>query len=627
MGSRPMLPWRPMQRLRRRAPLAAALLAGSASGAAIAVLAPDCAAAQRPHVIVLIADDLGYGDLGAHGNPIAETPRLDALAAESARLDAFYVSPLCSPARAALLTGRHPLRLGVRDTSRGAEVLDPAEVTLAEAFAAAGYATAAFGKWHNGLHYPSDARGQGFAHFLGFRGGFLQRRLDPRLERDGAPFDAQGWDSDVFADALLAWLDRERERPAFAWVAFSQPHTPLQVDDARHAKYLARVAEPANAAVYGMIEQLDAAVGRILDGLEERGLAQRTLVVFLSDDGPSFRDAPRWNAGLAGAKGGVHEGSLRVPSFWRWPGAVAPRRSDALAADIDLYDTVLDLAGVPAPPGPPRDGRSLAALLRGAGAEASAERALASSLHGVGDSLRVPGFRYVLPGSRGAGSRPGLYELRSDPGETRDLSASRRPLARALRQRFRRWYDEVSRSAPRALGEPVPIALGHPEEPRVRLHAAEARLEGPPGLRYPRGGWDDEWVEGWTRRDQAVSWQLLVVRAGRYRALLRHAVSPAQLGSEMELRAGAQELRFRIERAAPGEIVPNPDRVPRREAPERRFGELALGEIELGAGRQRLSLRARRIAADSPLELHSLELEPADPPAARSAAQPGSGSP
>src|SRR5262249_33126445 len=301
--------------------------------------------ARRPNVLLVITDDQGHGDFGVTGNPVIKTPNLDRLARGSVWLTRFHVSPVCSPTRSSLLTGRYNYRTRVVDTFLGRSMMDPEEITLAERLAAAGYRTGIFGKWHLGDNHPMRPIDQGFQEALVIKGGGIGQPsdppggssyFDPVLQHNGRSETYPGYCSDVFTTAAIDFLVAADRRPFFAYLAFNCPHDPLQAPPAELAQYRAmslnagdfpQVGAPIPRAlmsnpdtiarVYAMVTNIDTNVGRILAALEARGLARDTIVIFLTDNGPA---QVRFNAGLRGRKGTVYEGGIHVPCFIRWPG-------------------------------------------------------------------------------------------------------------------------------------------------------------------------------------------------------------------------------------------------------------------------------------------------------------------
>ncbi|MCA9051143.1 MAG: arylsulfatase, partial [Planctomycetaceae bacterium] len=314
----------------------------------------------QPNVVVILTDDQGWGDVSCHGNPQIQTPHMDALAAEGAWFDRFFVSPVCAPTRASLLSGRFDVRTGVSGVTGRLEVMRSDEVTIAELFRDAGYRTGCFGKWHNGEQFPNNPAGQGFEEFFGFCGGHWNNYFDSTLEHNGRPVKTTGYITDVLTDAAIRFVTGDPGRPFFCYVPFNAPHTPWQVPDEWFDKCADRTSDRATQCAYAMVENIDHNVGRLLDALGEQ--RHNTIVVFLTDNGPNGQ---RYNGDLRGIKGSVHEGGVRVPLFISWPGKIAPRKIDRIAAHVDLLPTLAELCGVAVESTKPLDGRSLVPLLNG----------------------------------------------------------------------------------------------------------------------------------------------------------------------------------------------------------------------------------------------------------------------
>lgn len=441
----------------------------------------------RPNVIVIMTDDQGFGDLGSAGNPVLETPAIDRLAAESARLSRFYVSPVCTPTRASLMTGRYAYRTRAIDTWIGRAMMDPGEATIAEVLGAAGYRTGIFGKWHLGDCYPMRAMDQGFDESLVHRGGGLaqpseprenaRRYTDPILFENGEAVQTQGYCTDVYFDAALDFIAADDGRPFFAYIATNAPHTPLHdVPAALYEKYrqadLGTVLPPGSeqaddvARVYAMIENIDANVGRLLAALDASGEAEDTIVVYLHDNG---HQQPRFCGGLRGTKGTVYEGGIRSPLFVRWPGRLEPgEERDRFGAHIDVAPTLFELTGVEPPEGLRLDGRSLVPLLRRKGSwldrliVLQAHRGDAP-VHGHNAAVRGPRYKLVrATGFSREAPAPGaaweLYDLAADPAETTDLAAVMPEVVERMREFYTRWFYDVSASRPDNYAPPRIVA-------------------------------------------------------------------------------------------------------------------------------------------------------------------------
>jgi arylsulfatase A-like enzyme len=503
----------------------AAMTAGAASAILLltalghAAEQPAVAQAQPPNIVLIVSDDQGYGDLGVHGNPKLTTPHIDRLARDGVRFTSFYVSPVCSPTRASLLTGRYNYRTGVVDTYLGRSMMHPDETTLAEFLLKSGYRTGIFGKWHLGDNYPLRAMDQGFQESLVLNGGGIgqpsdpvggESYFDPMLRRNGDWVRTEGYVTDVITDAAIEFIRRSRLEPFFAYVAFNAPHTPLEVPPGKHAKYremkLQRTDFPdrgvtisatfdpdVTAKIYGMVENIDENVGRLLAALDELRLTERTVVIFMTDNGPQ---QPRYNAGLPGLKGTVHEGGIRVPFFVRWPGTLTPRASDRIAAHIDVTPTLLDIAGASEARGGAFDGRSLLPLLRSESNDWP-DRTLFFQWHRGDAPQKYRAFaarnqRYKLMQPQGSGTNPlpdnlafRLYDIANDPFEQTDLSKAHPEIVSGLKADYERWFDMVTGTRDYADGGIARINVGSPRENPVRLTRQDWR--GPEAAWSPKG--------------------------------------------------------------------------------------------------------------------------------------------
>lgn len=569
----------------------------------IACLAPTtfAAARERPNVLLILTDDQGYGDLGLHGNPHLKTPNLDRLGSTAIRFDRFYVSPLCAPTRASILTGRYALRTGVKGVSRGAETMPAEEVTLAESLRGAGYRTAYFGKWHNGEHYPYTPLGQGFDRSFGFQLGHWNNYFDTTLDRDGRPEKTRGYINDVLTDEVLRFLDEPGDAPFLAYLAYNTPHSPFQVPDAYFDRYKALGLDDRLACIYGMCANLDDNIGRMLGRLEDRGLRENTIVVFLTDNGPN---GARFNAGMRGTKGSLHEGGSRVPCFLSWPARYRePRTVDRIAAHIDLLPTLLELCGVPCPTTFPLDGRSLVPLLDGDAADwpdriLFGQHQLPAPGRPLTGSLRTQQHRLV---NEGRGWQ--LFDMEADPGQTRDIATEEPDRTRALVAAYEAWWAEIRTQADRPI---PPIPVGHPRADTVVLPTPQARFDG--GIRFSGKHPNNAWLTGWESTDATVAWDLEVARPGRYRVSLEYLCPPEDAGGRVEARSGDRSIRIVVAPTAVRQ-VPSPDRFPRDEVYEMEWARQVVGVIDLEQGRQTLTLRALERPGRQVLELKSLILD------------------
>lgn len=425
-------------------------------------------AGKRPNILFLLTDDQGYGDLSAHGNPVLKTPNLDRLHAEGLRFTDFLVSPTCSPTRSALLSGRHEFKSGVTHTILERERLSLETTTLPQLLRSAGYTTGIFGKWHLGdeAEYRPDRRGfdEVFIHGAGGIGQTYpgscgdapgNRYFDPAILHNGKFVKTEGYCTDVFYRQATRWIDAQRggDKPFFAYIPTNAPHSPYIARPEDKAIYEGRGLTPDQENFFGMLHNIDANVGRLLAKLDEWGIADETLVIFMNDNGGTA-GVNVFNAGMRGAKGSPWVGGTRAASFWRWPGTLKPADCATLAAHIDFLPTIAELAGVKLDDSVQRqvEGRSLVPLLRDPAAGWD-DRYLCTHVGRWAKSAdpneskfraaAVRNQRWAMVSERG-GAKPDwqLFDLSTDFAQQHNVFDLHPDVAEQLSAAFDRWWAE-----------------------------------------------------------------------------------------------------------------------------------------------------------------------------------------
>ncbi|MFN8222884.1 MAG: sulfatase-like hydrolase/transferase [Gaiellales bacterium] len=455
----------------------------------------------RPNVVVVLADDMGYGDLGLFNDGRSSTPHLDGLAATGVCLTQCYSgSPVCAPSRATLLTGRYPQRTGAIDTlhGRGLDRIALSERTLADCFRAAGYRTGLVGKWHNGALDPRfHPTARGFDEFAGFSGG-ASDYWDWALDVGGGEVRSDGrYLTDVLTEHAVAFVRRYARTPFLLVVAYNAPHFPMQAPQPLVDRYLAAGETLGAALTYAMLEVLDDGVGRIDEALADAGLADDTILVFTSDNGPYLGDVQgvsldRFNYGLRGAKHYVFEGGIRVPAIVRWPaGLEGGRLVTAMTHFADWLPTLAAAAGVSLPAELALDGDDLCSVLAGEGdvrpqrfwqcnryaprSEGNAamrdgdwklvrpaipalmqvterDRAIDRALNYGGPDRITEIDTSPLPEADPSPPRaPLLFDVAADPFEQQDLAAEHPERVRRMSGELDRWFESVERDRAAAL--------------------------------------------------------------------------------------------------------------------------------------------------------------------------------
>lgn len=494
---------------------------------------------EAPNVILVITDDQGFGELSCHGNPVLKTPNLDRLHAESLRFTDFHVAPMCTPTRAQLMTGTDALRNGAMNVSSGRTLLRREFPTMAETFAASGYRTGIFGKWHLGDNYPYRPQDRGFQKSLWFPSSHIgsvpdtwgNDYFDDTYIHNGRRCVFHGYTTDVFFREATAWMKAEAGagRPFFCYIATAAPHWPHFVPE-RFRPPIQAALDAAKAdlprmppaqrselvSYLAMIANIDENVGALERFLRDNGLRDNTLLIFLSDNGSTF--GPRYfNAGMKGGKVTLWEGGHRVPCFVRWPSGNLgkPRDIPGLAEAQDILPTLVDLCGLERPPTAQFDGISLAPVFRG---EASPpdERML------IINYSRMPqGFDHFTPDNPAVPRREGaavlwkrwrlledreLYNLADDPLQQHNVIDRHPDVVAAMRTQLDRWWAGVRDR----VNEFQPVVIGHDAENPTLLTACE---------------WADVFVDqqAQVRRGDRKNgfWHIDVAKAGTYLFELR----------------------------------------------------------------------------------------------------------
>ncbi len=437
------------------------------SALAAVILSPLSQAAELPNIVLIMPDDMGWGDLGAHGNPLIQTPHLDKLHGESVRFTDFHVSPTCAPTRSALLTGRHEFKNGVTHTILERERMTLAATTLAQALKGAGYTTGIFGKWHLGDEetYRPGQRGfdEVYIHgaggigqtYPGSCGDFPDNKyFDPALLHNERVVKTKGYCTDLFFDQAISWMDSVKDagKPFFTYLVPNAPHSPLvspgpKYDALYEGKEIDGKKLNAGAvAYYSMITNIDDNVGKLLAKLEEWGLAKDTLVIFISDNGGTHTQL--FSGGFRGGKGTPYHGGTHSPSFWRWPAAF-PGGVDcaALSAHLDLFPTLAEITGVKLDGDLAKqvEGKSLLPLLKNPGAPWP-DRTLVTHV-GRWPRGQVAGAKFKNCSIRDAQYRlvnnAELYDLKADRGETKNVIADHPEEVAKLRAAYDQWWTDI----------------------------------------------------------------------------------------------------------------------------------------------------------------------------------------
>ena len=458
-----------------------------------------------PNVILIITDDQGYGDLGFNGNPNIITPALDNFAAESVRFNNFYVSPVCAPTRSSLMTGRYSLRTGVRDTYNGGAIMASSEVTIAEMLKQANFTTGIFGKWHLGDNYPSRPSDQGFdeslihlAGGMGQVGDFTNyfkkdtSYFDPILWHNNEQKPYKGYCSDIFTENAIEFIEKNKNNPFFCYLSFNAPHNPLQVPDEYYQAYktldptdgidpelipnekISEKTKDNTRKVYAMVTNIDDNLKKLFNKVDELGIKDNTIVIFMTDNGPQHA---RYVAGMKGRKSSVYNGGIRVPFFLRFPAMFSGNQEvNQITAHIDLLPTLSKLCNVEMPRDRKIDGRSFIPSIN---SEKLPERSFFSywtrKYPELYNNIALQRGHFKLIGKTDYNSpieNFELYDTYNDPFEKNNLVTQKKSIALSLKKTMHQTFLELVNSE--NLKNPPRIMLGSDFENPVYLNRNDA---------------------------------------------------------------------------------------------------------------------------------------------------------
>ena len=535
----------------------------------------------KPNFILIQMDDLGWDDLHVHGNKIIETPNIDQLAGESVQFNQFYVNPVCAPSRASLLTGRDFLRTGVSHVNGGKDFLHLDETTLAEVLKQAGYVTGMWGKWHSGYtdgYFPWE---RGFDEAYMAR---LYRHRNSEGKLNGQPVKHNRWADEVIVDYAIEFIKKNKRRPFFAYLPSMTCHTPLDAPNEYVQKYIEKGLSKNLATLYGMIDFFDFHLNRLLAFLQEQNLADNTVVLFMSDNGPAIsnnlltdRDREiRYISRFKGHKGNIWENGVKSPLFVRWPGHYKPAVLNTLADITDIFPTLLDLAGIDLTKiNIPLDGRSIVPALEGQGRNLQKGKLSFNYANpgwpptdkpwtpeGVKDEYRpitpegkkelrtdeqiisVRDDRYKLllnpgktKGSVALFSGYALFDILNDPREEHNLIREKPAVAERLKRELNKWFEGI-KNEEHSFQMPL-FKIGYNGRVRNTIWARGAcRISG--NLKNTV-----QYLGGWKEKGDFAEYKIDVVTPGKYRLILHHDSALAS-GAAVTASVGEQKVNGMI---------------------------------------------------------------------------------
>ena len=555
---------------------------------------------QRPNIIVLLADDQGWGDLSVCGNRMVKTPNIDRLAAEGASFVNYYVCPVSAPTRAEFLTGRYAYRGQVTGVSEGRERLNLDRQTIGDYFKAAGYHTGAFGKWHNGTQYPYHPNARGFDEFYGYCSGHWGNYMSPLLENNGEIVYGEGFLTDDLTNHAISYIKDHQKEPFFVYLPFNTPHSPMQVTDKwwnswknRELTQCGTNAEKEDKnhtrAALALAENIDWNVGRVMQTLKELDIDDNTIVLYFSDNGPN---SSRWNGEMKGTKGTTDEGGVRSPLFIRWPKKIkAGAEIEQLSGCIDLLPTLLSLSGNKTRLGK-IDGIDLSECLTNENKEV--KRTLYRTW-GAKSSFREGA--YLLS------NELDLYNVREDRTQKKPIQ-SKEPLIYQQMLTEKEAFDKESLLITQAK-DTRPFLIAHPKEQYSKLPARDGLSNGniKRSNQYPNSSYFTNWIS----IGDAIYWDVEVCESGTFEAIVYYTCPKGEEGSLIRLSSGNTKLVSALSKANGSLLIGKElDRVPRQESYMQNFQPFSLGRITLSKGKTQILLDALDVKHNSVMDFYLL---------------------
>ncbi len=559
--------------------------------------------ARSPNIVVILADDQGWGDLSINGNKNLDTPNIDRLADEGITLENFYVCQVCAPTRAEFLTGRYYPRTGVSGVSTGQERLNYDETTIADVFKKAGYATGAFGKWHNGTQPPYHPINRGFDEYYGFTSGHWGYYFSPPLDHNGLRVRGKGYVVDDFTSKAIEFIETNEKSPFFCYVPYNTPHSPMVISERFYGKFRDTDPEMRNRdpkeedlmmtrAALAMCENIDWNVGRILAKLEELEIDNNTIVIFFSDNGPN---SLRWNGDMKGRKGAIDEGGVRSPFFIRWPNEIpAGETIEEISGAIDLLPTLAELASIPVTSKYPIDGRSLRPLLEGEARQWEPRPIFSIKNNQV--SVRSQRFRLDNNGQ--------LFDIEADRGQRRNVADKYPDIVKELSSQSRQHLKDMQSEFDKYRDRPFTVGYAK----STTLPARDGTPHGE--IKRSSKAPNNSFFTHWRRTDDSITWTVEIGESKKYEAILHYTCVSGNEGSTIQLSStngGATQANI-LKAFDPPLYDKSIERMAQSHYFVKDFKAISLGTISLSEGRATLTLKATQIPGDTAIDVHSIDL-------------------
>ena len=536
---------------------------------------------EKPNIIIFLSDDQGWGDLNLNGNPNLNTPNIDGIGANGAIFERFYVSPVCSPTRAELLTGKYFVRSGVRGVTQGYERIDLGHTLMSDFFEDNEYKTGLFGKWHNGSQPPYHPNTRGFDEFYGFTSGHWGNYFSPILERNSKIVRGKGYISDDITNKAITFIKNSKD-PFFTFISFNTPHSPMQVPSSylenkkviKQGRYKDKENVLKTKAALSMVENLDYNVGRVLDSLKKYKKYENTIVIFFSDNGPN---GYRWNNDLKGRKGSTDEGGVRVPFLIQWPkGIKKATKVNQITSVMDVFPSLIELTNLKSEI--KFDGESFVKNINNP-KTLDDNRKIFSYW---GNKISIRNNNFILD------SDDNLYNLNSDLEQLNPLD-SFSSIYTELKSAKKKWEDLFVINYQKKKNKRA-FTVNYSEQIDTHLPARDAKINGK--LKRSSIHPNDSFIENWIDMNDFIFWEIDVMEKSSAEVELYYTLPEESIGTKIAIEYQNEFYEKVLNEPYDSELFGQDyDIIVRSESYNKEFKKINMGKIKFDKGKSILKLK------------------------------------
>ena len=559
-----------------------------------------CKNDTNPNILIILTDDQGWGDLSINGNTNLKTPNIDNIALNGASFERFYVSPVCSPTRAELLSGKFFVRSGVNGVTRGYERMNTDVKLISDFFKGKKYKTGAFGKWHNGSQPPYHPNNRGFDEFYGFTSGHWGNYFDPILEKNGKIIKTEGYINDVITNEAISFI-KKSNKPFLSFISYNTPHSPMQVPDKYfdgkdillRGRYSKRENIEKTKAAMGMIENIDENIGNVIRSLKEKGVYENTIIIFFSDNGPNGN---RWNNDLKDRKGSTNEGGVRVPFFIQWPKNIKKGlKIKQISSVLDVFPTLLELTGNESLND--LDGMSLKRFLDSPSL-LDDERTIFSYWN---NRISARNNNYILDHENN------LYDLVKDFSQYNPIEKDNNPHYQKLLNDKNEWLTKVVNPNKEKLTR-RPFTINYNTAKYTHLPARDAEING--DLKRSSIHANCSFIENWKNTNDYIFWEIDVLEDGINNIELYYTLEKESVGTEIALEFENQIIKKTIDEFHDPNLVGfEEDKIKRIESYTKDFKKIKIGTMSFKKGLSKLKLKTTKKVGKKSIDFRLLILK------------------